>query len=108
MPSKPKPKYPEHAKLEKVKDKSETIGAFIEWLRAEGNLVLAEWYTHEERGAASGRLFSSEQRLRPSHESINKILARYFDIDLDALSTEKDKMLAELRFRRANARRPSP
>lgn len=93
--------YPEHEKLEQVKDKAQLLGEFLEWLQGEGNLTLAEWYTHEDRGAVSGRVFSSEERLAPTSQTIEKILGRFLGIDPEKLAREKDEMLSELR--RANA-----
>ena len=54
-------KYPEHEKLTKVKDQSQTIGGFLESMGEQG-LVLAEYVAADEY---------SEARLVPVNKSIN-------------------------------------
>jgi hypothetical protein len=36
--------YPEHEKLDKVKDQSEICGEFLDWLRIEKNLALCKYH----------------------------------------------------------------
>lgn len=82
--------YPEHEKLQAIRDKSEAIGDFIEWLRNIKKFTLAKWYkmTDDEDG---------EDRLMPEFPSIEKLLAEYFNIDLNKLAAEKMAMLEECR-----------
>jgi len=73
-------KYEEHEKLHKVKDQSQTIGQFLEWLN--------EQYTLCE---------SDEDTYYPTHINIEKLLATYFEIDLDKIENEKQQMLKAIR-----------
>ncbi len=82
--------YPEHKKLESVQAKSQEIGAFLEWLQHERGFVIATWLDEE---------------LAPSHESIEKLLAAYFDVDLNRIEREKRRMLDSLRARSQRATR---
>jgi hypothetical protein len=72
--------YPEHDKLSAVQDQSQAIGDFL----ANGGYVLCE-YTDE-----------SDYPL-PVQKSIQRLLAEWFDIDLDKLEREKRAMLEALR-----------
>jgi hypothetical protein len=67
--------YTEHEKLSKIKDESQALGAFIEWLESEGVHMPAKWH----------------------RRSMNEWLARYFEIDLNKLEEEKLHMLNRLR-----------
>jgi hypothetical protein len=75
--------YPEHEKLTKVKDQSQLIGAFLDWLEQSG-------YTICEYSKKREEFF-------PIHQSVQKWLAEYFDIDLEKLDAEKVSMLDKLR-----------
>lgn len=77
--------YPEHARMSKVSDRSQTIGEFLDWLRST-EIVLAEWGTEDW-----------DETLFPINTSIEKLLARFFQIDLQKIAEEKDQMIAELR-----------
>lgn len=76
--------YPEHDKLSEVKDISQEIGMFLDLGLPAMGLVLAQ-------------LDPESDRLWPTHISIEKILAEYFDIDLDRIDEEKRAMLEALR-----------
>lgn len=79
--------YPEHAKMEAVREKSQAIGEFLEWLTNERNLSLA---------AFDG--FSGENgMLQQVYFDTNELLAEYFHIDLKVIETEKRAMLDALR-----------
>lgn len=73
-------------KLLKVKDKSQIIGEFLVWCNSEG-IFLASW-VEENR---------FEPRAARISESIEQILARYFDIDLVEAEKERVKILADWR-----------
>lgn len=77
--------YPEHEKVAKVKDQSQAIGAFLDAGGLGEGIVLARW---------EGR---QGDYLDPVHLNIEKVLAKYFGIDLDKLEAEKIQMLEELR-----------
>lgn len=70
--------YPEHEKMAAVKDKSQIIGGFLDWLSTEG-ILLCKW--------------DDNDRLAMVHLSIEEWLAQYFDIDLDKVEEEKKYML---------------
>ncbi len=74
--------YPEHAKLQKVKDESQTIGEFLDWLtneRPSGVVFLCERHpTHEV-----GDIWV------PFNKGIERLLAEYFEIDEKKLESEK-------------------
>lgn len=78
--------YPEHDKMHLVKERSQSIGEFLEWLQAEQKIVFGE-YTNENPDT----LFPAIQI------STEKQLALYFDIDLNKIEEEKFQMLTTLR-----------
>lgn len=113
--------YPEHEKLQAIKDESQAIGEFIE----DGPYTLCEWKnspdvprwidsrtgtdkTPHHRDVSPFATHSVanpdwfDEGYYPIHKSINQILADHFDIDLDKIEREKRAMLDELR--KANAR----
>lgn len=76
--------YPEHEKLHAVKEKSQAIGEFIEWLLGQKAFTLAKW---------------REDELMPEHINIEELLAEYFSINLGKLEQEKQAMLEDFRKR---------
>jgi hypothetical protein len=72
-------KYTEHAKLEKVKDQSQAIGEFLDGC----GYLLAQYNQFDE--------------LVPIRLSTEKVLADYFEIDLERLEKEKRHMLDQCR-----------
>jgi hypothetical protein len=79
--------YPEHDKLSAVKDKSQAIGEFLEWLDYEKNYSVCS--------LTEGR--NGDGEYSPIFTSTEKLLAEFFNIDLNKLEQEKRKMLNELR-----------
>lgn len=75
--------YPEHEKLEKISDKSQACGEFLDWLSSEG-ISLCSWHERDEQYYQDPR-------------TITDLLADYFDIDLDKIENEKRDMLGRLR-----------
>jgi len=73
--------YPECEKLKAISDKSNTIGRFLD---SQTQYVLCQWDDKHER-------------YRPVHESLEQILAKYFDIDMEKVETERRAMLEALR-----------
>jgi len=71
--------FPEHDKLHRIKDKSQAVGEFIEWMRGRG----IEFCLYDEE----------EDELVPFQDSIEKILASYFGIDPAKLEEEKRQMI---------------
>lgn len=73
--------YPQHEKLKAVKDQSQAIGEFLEWLN-EKDFVVAKF------DARNCMLYQE-------YLAMDRILAEHFEIDLNALEAEKRAMLAE-------------
>ena len=71
-------KLPEHEKLTEVQLQSQIVGEFLEWLGEQG-IWLAS--------------FNRFDRLDPINDSTEKLLARYFEIDLQVLEAEKVALL---------------
>lgn len=76
-------KYQQHEKLNTVKDQSQAIGDFLEWLHSEKGIILASYGN------------SDSNLLTPDGTAKERLIAEYFEIDLDALESEKRAMLAE-------------
>jgi hypothetical protein len=81
--------YPEHDKLSAVKDKSQAIGEFLEWLDYEKNYRICSLCENDDP-------WRSEEYV-PIFTTNEKLLAEFFCIDLNKLEQEKRKMLDELR-----------
>ena len=110
--------YPEHEKLAKVRDASQSIGEFLEWAQERG-WNLAEWRTdltvevdcsvsftqkdycvsedsirdHEPCGGTGRRTVKANDALLPIQPGLTDVLATYFDIDQNVLEAEKRTML---------------
>lgn len=74
---------PELDKIREVREQSEKIGDFLEWLRGE-KIVLTEWDDEQER-------------YFDIHKNIEEILAEYFKINLNKAEEERQAILRELR-----------
>lgn len=79
--------YPEHKKLKAIAEQSQAIGEFLDWCRGEYGYELAEW--------DKSRKF--DDRMMPVSESTEKLLAAFFDIDLNKIEAEKRAMLEKMR-----------
>ena len=66
----------------KVKDRSQQIGEFLEWLTGQG-VELCVY--HDERG------------YEPVRETTEQLLAEYFDIDLAKVEQEKRAIMKTVR-----------
>jgi hypothetical protein len=86
--------YPEHEKLQAVKERSQAIGEFLEWMESERETPL----TLASYGKGEGGI----ELLFPANISTERLLAEFFDIDLGKLEQEKRQMLAEIRKEQAN------
>jgi septum formation topological specificity factor MinE len=87
--------YPECDRMNAVKEKSQVIGEFIEWLQSSQevteeheSIILA----HYPRSR-----ISSDPRLQRFQYTIEELLAKYFNIDLDKVEKEKRAILEALR-----------
>ena len=91
---------PELDKLHAVHEKSQACGEFVEWLGTEKRIVLAMPHTHtsycrDEHWHLNCDVHSGE--LVGVHVGINKLLAEFFEIDLDKVEAEKCALLDEIR-----------
>jgi hypothetical protein len=77
--------YPEHEKMRLIKDQSQSIGEFLEWLQDKKEVIFAEYPE------------TNSDHLFPLHLPTQKLIAEFFDIDLDKIEDEKDAMLEEQR-----------
>ena len=79
-------------KIIAVKDQSQSIGGFLEWLESQG-IHLATFHEHSEDCRSEHRrdytCGYSEAHMQPYRESTEKLLARHFNIDLDKVEKEK-------------------
>ncbi len=78
------PDYPEHEKLEKVSNKSQDMGEFFEWLQGKYSLCK---YDENRFGGTWW----------PVTVDIQKLLAEFFEIDLNKIEEEKREMLEVIR-----------
>lgn len=94
------PQYPECEKMKAVHEQSQAIGQFLEWLEGQGMSVCQRHeHSHDNGCYEAGKLECGldEDTYYPIYDSIEKILARHFDIDLDKVEAEKQAMLASIR-----------
>lgn len=82
-------KTPELNKMLAVKDKSQLIGEFLEWL-GELGIALTRW---DRQGCE----MCGEGGYESIDENTQQILARYFDIDPDKCEKEQQALLDALR-----------
>lgn len=80
--------YPEHDKISAVKDETQAVGEFLEWLMAT-EYTLAVPYNGDEDWC--GQLYV------PAFPDITQLLARWKGIDLSKIEAEKRQMLAAIR-----------
>lgn len=91
--------YPEHEKLKLVAEQSQTVGAFLDWLRDEKGISLTVRHEHTTSCREDGyvRCGYSQGEYMPAHTTPHKLLAEFFEIDEKKIETEKRAMLAGLR-----------
>ena len=76
---------PELDKMSKIQDKSQTIGAFLEWLGyRDPELILCE-------------IDNDTEAYYPTYPNIEKLLAEYFEINLKKAEEERCAILHEIR-----------
>lgn len=84
-------KYPEHAKLRAIKDKSQAVGDFLTWLEERHMFVGEQLPDETDR---DGDVWPGE--IVRTAKNTEQLLAEFFDIDRTRLSQEKDAMLQEV------------
>lgn len=98
----------EHERLSLVKDKSQAIGDFVEWLAEKGIRLCREHehtddcYEDTDRKRVWPTCELRDGQFIQVYAPITKLLAEYFDIDENKLEREKREMLAEIRERTAS------
>jgi hypothetical protein len=88
-------KYPEHEKIVALKGDNTKIGDFLTWLDEQG-VRLCKLEEDDEDEAANRRRARARDYV-PWNQSIEKILAAYFEIDQAKLDAEKQAMYNALR-----------
>jgi len=94
------PECPECEKLVSVSDKSQELGLFLEWVLSNQG-TLCNWLDARYYDEKSGdRLEEYEvncvvesEGYYPARKSIERILADYFEIDLDKVDKERQALL---------------
>lgn len=80
-------KTPECERMAAVREKSQAIGEFLEWLREEKGWTIAEEYGNSDR-------------LLPVRYSTEALLAEFFGIDLNKVERERRAILEGCRSTR--------
>jgi len=88
-------------KMEKIADKSQVIGEFIEWLQGPKGLTVCRQITQEEIYEEDCEDDYDPGDYLPQHQTIESLLAEYFDIDLKKVEEEKQAILNEIRAKAA-------
>lgn len=78
---------PECDKMLAVQNRSQDIGEFLEWLRGERGLILAQYDEDHFDG----------EFLMPVNIRIEDLLAEFFEIDLNKVEQEKRALLESIR-----------
>jgi len=82
-------KYPEHEKLSNVRELSQQLGGFIEWLGTDKKWKFGRYLAEEESDYG--------EFVPVIGININSLLAEFYGIDLVKLEEEKCQMLSEIR-----------
>lgn len=93
------PPHPEIDKMHEVKDRSQAIGEFLEWLLNEKDWTLAAYHEHTEQcydGERYPKCGIRSNELWQVQYSTEKLLAEYFEIDLRKVDDEKRAILESL------------
>ena len=83
-------KTPELDKMLAISEKSQAIGKFLDWCSVEHEIQLAEW-------TGSSCPECGDETLINLIMGKEKLLAKYFEIDLDKCEQERQQLLANLR-----------
>src|SRR5512135_3496653 len=89
--------FPEHDKLHAVKDRSQSIGEFLEWLQSEKGYVVCERLRTNGDEDEDEDEDDADYELVPANLGVTRLLAEFFKIDLEKLEAEKRQMLDQLR-----------
>ncbi len=92
-------KTPELDKMVKVREQSQAVGEFLDWLLYEKNVTLCEMHQHSkgcENSDGEVECELREDEYIPFSFQIQELLAEYFDIDLEKVDKERRKILVGL------------
>ena len=92
--------YPEHEKMREVVDRSQSIGEFLDWLRDEKGIALCKWQDTIHHSEEMGDY--TPEGYYVVKDGPEKLLADFFDIDLDKIEKEKQAMLDALQKQEAS------
>jgi hypothetical protein len=96
----PYPPTPELDKMQGVKDRSQAIGEFLDWLQCEKGWELAYRHKHvKECLDGDGELTCGcdEGQFLPANYGMERLLAEHFAIDLNKVENERRAILEHLR-----------
>lgn len=87
---------PELDKLSKVKEESQKIGEFLEWLTSSRKVLLCR-YTEDVEDEFGNKIPDGYHPLiHGSHGLIEELLAQYFKIDLKKADAEKEAIYQQV------------
>ncbi|MGW1436814.1 hypothetical protein ACWD7M_16385 [Streptomyces griseus] len=87
-------RYPEHAKLTKIKAQSNTIYMFLQWAAEEKNYLFGQNLL--ERTTAFEGVEVPVVFREASERALEDLLAEHFGIDAEKLRLEKERMYDDL------------
>ncbi len=89
--------YPECEKLQAVSEKSQELGFFLEWLK--NKYTLCEFVEEHKEffGDNKEDYVWINEGYYQSRDSIENILAEYFDIDMNKVDEERAQILEDIR-----------
>lgn len=82
----PQPECTECEKLASVSEESNKIGNFIAWMKDTLDLSICELVEQSDEWGTYEPVYLGDY-------GINKLLAKYFDIDLDKVDAERSELL---------------
>lgn len=88
-----KVKYPECEKMLEIREESQSIGQFLDWLQSDRRVILSEYCADVECQFCE----ESEERLMSVKLNMETLLAEYFNVDLEKVEKEKLTMLEKLK-----------
>jgi hypothetical protein len=96
------PECPECDKAIAVKEDSQKIGEFLEWLQLEKQMPLCKYGCDDTCSSIldmTGNIDCdcNKTTLIRAHTGIEELLAEYFDVDLQKVEREKRRLLAKVK-----------
>ena len=82
-----RPAMPEAEKLVKVSEKMQEVGEFMEWLGQRG-IFLYEW---------QAKLGSTPEGFKPIEQPIERLIAEFYDIDMNKVEDERRALIDWMR-----------